>query len=501
MKILLTTLNAKFIHSNPAIRSLWASVERDGHIPDIVEFTINHNDDYIFGEILRGGYDLVCFSCYIWNIERSLYLVENLKKANPATAFMLGGPEAGQRAVSLMKEHPAIDYVLKGEGEENFRDFLNYYGNQQAYAEIKGLHFRMDGKIYVAPEPDYVDFAGLPFSYENLVCEKDKIIYYESVRGCPYSCSYCLSSIERGLRALPLERVKKDLSYFIYKRVKQVKFVDRSFNYSDQRACEIMSYLIERDNGVTNFHFEMLGDLISENMLKLLEGARKGLFQFEIGIQSTNDETNRAINRKSNFELLSQQVKKVIGLGNIHVHLDLIAGLPYEDYESFKKSFNDVYGLKPHMLQLGFLKLLYGTPLRGDKEKHGYVFRSKAPYEVISNNYINAGELVRLKMVETVLDLYYNRGDYEKTLSWYAEEVFADAFRFYENFSRYYYREGFQHRSHNKESLYRILYAYGVSEDRERETEMLLEEDMAGGLNPEAIKKFKKTGWELNYDK
>lgn len=501
MKILLTTLNAKFIHSNPAIRSLWASVERDGHIPDIVEFTINHNDDYIFGEILRGNYDLVCFSCYIWNIERSLYLVENLKKARPDMAFLLGGPEAGQRAVSLMKKYPAIDYVLKGEGEESFRNFINNYGKPQAYQEIKGLHFRQEGKIYVSEDPDFVDFAALPFPYEKLVCEDDKIIYYESVRGCPYSCTYCLSSIERGLRALPLERVKKDLSYFIYKGVKQVKFVDRSFNYSDQRAREIMTYLIDRDNGVTNFHFEMLGDLISEDMMKLLARARQGLFQFEIGVQSTNPATNQAINRRSDFGLLSQRVREVLALGNIHIHLDLIAGLPYEDYESFKKSFNDVYGLKPDMLQLGFLKLLHGTPLRQDKDKHGYVYRSKAPYEVISNNYINAHEIVRLKMVENVLDLYYNRGGFEKTLAWFTHEVFADSFRFYENFSRYYYKKGLQHKSHNKEDLYRILHSYGVEEGKEREAQVLLEKDMALGLNPEAVKKFMKTGWSLEYVK
>lgn len=501
MKILLTTLNAKYIHSNPAIRSLWASVERDGHIPDIVEFTINHSDDYIFGEILRGNYDLVCFSCYIWNIERTLYLIENLKKASPDTVFMLGGPEAGQRGVSLMKKHPAIDYVLKGEGEENFRDFLNKYGDYQAYENIKGLHFRQEGKIYVSPEPEFVDFASLPFPYEKLVCEDDKIIYYESVRGCPYSCAYCLSSIERGMRALPLDRVKKDLSYFIYKQVKQVKFIDRSFNYSDQRARDIMAYLIERDNGVTNFHFEMLGDLISPDMLKLLAKARDGLFQFEIGVQSINPETNKAINRRSDFPLLAQRVTEVLELGNIHLHLDLIAGLPFEDYDSFRKSFNHVYDIKPHMVQLGFLKLLHGTPLDLEKDKHGYIYRRQAPYEVISNNYISAKELVRLKMVERVLNLYYNRGGYEKTLTWFTEEVFADAFKFYENFSKYYYKKGFQHRSHNKEDLYRILYSYGVEIGKEKEIEELLDQDMDLGLNPEAVRKFKKTGWKLKYVK
>ncbi len=497
MKILLTTLNAKYIHSNPAIKSLWASVSRDGFFPDITEFTINHSDDYVFGEILRGGYDLVCFSCYIWNIDRILYLTENLKKAKPEIKFMLGGPEAGQRAVDLMKKHPAIDFIIKGEGEESFRAFLNNYSNHERYSEIRGLHFRSEGKIYVSPEPEFADFASLPFPYENLVCEEDKIIYYESVRGCPFACSYCLSSVEKGIRALPLERVRRDLSYFIYKGVRQVKFVDRSFNYNDERACEIMKYLIERDNGTTNFHFEMRGDMISENMLELLAKARKGLFQFEIGVQTTNEDTNRAVNRKSNFPLLSQKVKKVIEMGNTHIHLDLIAGLPFEDYESFRKSFNDVYEIRPHMLQLGFLKLLHGTPLRQEKEKHGYVVRSRAPYEIISNNYLNSDELVRLKMVETVLDLYYNRGGFRRTLDWYTEEVFGNAFGFYEDFSGCYFGKGFQHKSHNKENLYRILYAYGHEAGKAGMTEALLEEDIKDGLNQEAVKKFKKTGWTL----
>ncbi|HPO04282.1 MAG TPA: DUF4080 domain-containing protein [Bacillota bacterium] len=505
MKTLLTTLNSKYIHSNLALQYLYAVCANEGERTELREFTVNNPDDYIYGELLRGEYDLICFSCYIWNIERTLYLAETLKKARPGVFILLGGPEVTWRAAEIMKKNKSIDFVLTGEGEERFPKLLKELTKpvpSQGFDMIGGLLYRKEGRIYVNPASDPVDFTKVPFPFHSLVGEADKIMYYESSRGCPFSCSYCISAIEKGVRALPLERIKEDLSYFVYKNVKQVKFVDRTFNYNNARSMEILRYLMETDNGVTNFHFELCGDIISEELLNLIESARSGLFQFEIGVQSTNEGTLKAIARHCDFSKLSKNVKRIMAMGNIHMHLDLIAGLPYEDYESFANSFNEVYDLRPHMLQLGFLKLLPGTPIRENAEEYGYIFRSKAPYEVISNNSISAKELAKLKMVELLLDMYYNRGGFERALDYLAFERHPHPFSFYEEFSSFYYLKGFQHKSHNKEDLFRILNLYGRWKDKKEpgtgdRLELLLTEDMKEGLNPEAVKKFMKTGWDI----
>jgi radical SAM superfamily enzyme YgiQ (UPF0313 family) len=505
MKILLTTLNSKYIHSNLALKYLYALCGDMGHNIELKEFTINNSDDYIYGELLRGNYDLICFSCYIWNIEKTLYLVENYKKACPASNVLLGGPEVTWRSVEIMKKYRSVDYILAGEGEESFPLFLKSIKNSGFtgdYDDINGLFFRKEDKIYANPKAEAVDFSKVPFPFNSLVGEMDKIMYYESSRGCPFSCSYCISAIERGVRARPVEIVKEELAYFIYKGVKQVKFVDRTFNYNNSRSLEILKYLIEADKGVTNFHFELCGDMISDNFLELVSHARPGLFQFEIGVQTTNEDTLEAINRKCDFHKLSSAVKRIIEMGNIHLHLDLIAGLPYEDYSSFAESFNKVYSLGPHMLQLGFLKLLPGTPIKDRATEYNYVYRSKAPYEVISNKFISAKELAKLKMVELVLDLYYNRGGFSNTLHYLACREGTNPFGFYEDFAYFYHLKGFQHRSQNKEDLYRILYyygsnKYGFDEDVFNRIKSLIKEDMDGGLNSEAVRKFMKTGWEL----
>lgn len=502
MKILLTTLNSKYIHSNLALKYLYSVCKDLEYNPELKEFTINNPDDYIYGELLRGNYDIICFSCYIWNIEKTLYLVENLKKARPQATVVLGGPEVTWRAVDIMKKHKSVDYILTGEGEEGFPELLKSILAAEEPAarskSVKGLLHRGEDKIFVNPPANPVDFNSVPFPFTSLVSETDKIIYYESARGCPFSCSYCISAIEKGVRPLSVDRVRKDLSYFIYKGVRQVKFVDRTFNYDDGRCLEILKYLMESDNGVTNFHFELCGDIISRQLLDLLPEARPGLFQFEIGVQTTNKDTLKAINRRCDFQKLSDNVNEIMNMGNIHLHLDLIAGLPKEDYESFARSFNDVYRLKPHMLQLGFLKLLPGTPIKENAEEYGYVYRSKAPYEVISNNCITAEELAKLKMVELVLDLYYNRGGFQRTLEFLAEGQNSDFFAHYADFAAFYYQKGYQHRSHNKEDLYRILYSYGkYRQENAKDLEFLLAKDMADSLNPEAIRKFMKIGWEL----
>ncbi|MGI6734431.1 MAG: DUF4080 domain-containing protein [Anaerovoracaceae bacterium] len=507
MKVLLTTLNSKHIHSNLALKYLYAVGvgAMKGAGLELREFTVNHSDDYIYGELLRGDYDVVCFSCYIWNIERILYLVETYKKANPNTMILLGGPEVTWRAADIMKKNRSVDFILQGEGEESFPKLLEALAKPDEplrFDGINGLLYRSEGKIYVNPAPSPVDFTKVPFPFRSLVGDSDKIMYYESSRGCPFSCTYCVSAIEKGVRPLPIERVKADLSYFLYKNVKQVKFVDRTFNYDDTRCIEILRYLMEMDNGVTNFHFELCGDLISEDLLELLEKARPGLFQFEIGVQSTNEETLKAIHRKCDFHRLSENVRRIMSMENIHLHLDLIAGLPYEDYDSFSDSFNRVYELKPHMLQLGFLKLLPGTPIREQVEEYAYVYRSKTPYEVISNKFLSAKELARLKMVEHVFNLYYNRGGFQKSLEYLACVLHPNAFAFYEELALFYFLKGFQHRSHKKEDLYRILYLYGSWKDRtvpgvEENLKQLLAEDMERSMYPEAVMNFMKKGWEL----
>ena len=439
MKILLTTLNSKYVHSNLALKYLYASAEKSRNSIDILEFTINNEEDYIFTELLRKSYDVICFSCYIWNVDKTLCLAENLKKARPELKILLGGPEVSFDVIPFMSEHKYIDFIISGEGEAPFSELTEtLLADTQEFEKIRGLTYRMEGKIYVNPPAPPLHFESVPFPYLNLVCEDDKVMYYESSRGCPFQCSYCLSSVEHKVRTLSMERVKSDLGYFIYKKVRQVKLIDRTFNWDKRRCFEIMKYLIASDNGETNFHFELCGDLLDEDLLRMLAEARPGLFQFEIGVQSTNESVLRACNRKSDFAKLSENVRRLTDMGNIHIHLDLIAGLPYEDYQSFKKSFNDVYALKGGQLQLGFLKLIKGAPIREQIEEHGYVYRAQAPYEIISSKYISASALIRLKKIENLLELYHNRGGFRRTLDYAVENWAETPFDFYEEMADYF---------------------------------------------------------------
>ncbi|MDD4565232.1 MAG: DUF4080 domain-containing protein [Eubacteriales bacterium] len=502
MKILLTTLNSKYVHSNLALKYLYASAGKSSCTIDIQEFTINNDEDQIFIELMQKEYDAVCFSCYIWNAEKILYLAENLKKSRPKTKIILGGPEVSFDVLPLMSEHKNIDFIIAGEGEAPFSELIEALNSDKPeFNKISGLTYREDGKIYVNPSAPPLQFESIPFPYLNLVSEDDKIMYYESSRGCPYQCSYCLSSIERKVRALSIEQVKSDLSYFIYKRVRQVKFIDRTFNWNLKRCLDIMKYLILSDNGVTNFHFELCGDLINDDMIMLLNDVRPGLFQFEIGVQSTNERALRACNRSTNFQKLAENVKRLMKMGNVHLHLDLIAGLPFEDYPSFRNSFNEVYSLKAHRLQLGFLKLIKGAPIRDQVEEHDYVYRSKAPFEIISSKYMSADAIIQLKKIEKLLDLYYNRGGFMRTLL-FAENLAETPFDFFEELADYYYTKGFQLKAHKKEDLYRIFYIYAGWRERSipgirNQIKELLFEDMQETLNPDAIKKFLRKGWEI----
>ena len=519
MKTLITTLNSQYIHSNLAVRYLYSAAAGDGRNVHLREFTINNEDSYIYGEILKGDYDMVAFSCYIWNVEKTIYLAENLKKAAPHMQILLGGPEVSHDALDLLMENRFVDYIIQGEGEQSLRKLLDVLETEDGSGEglgtdevhqkkgaelagVDGLIYRFDGKVFInqAAEPAKMDMLSFPYRY--IAPENDKILYYESSRGCPFNCAYCLSSLERRVRSLSMDRIFEDLRYFLLKEVKQVKFIDRTFNFDRKRALEIFKYLIENDNGVTNFHMEICADLIDNDTLQLLRTARKGLFQFEIGVQSTNREALFAVNRSADVVSVLDNICNVVALGNIEVHADLIAGLPFEDYDSFAHSFNNVYMTKAHKIHLGFLKLLKGTAIRKSAEKYGYAYRSKPPYEVISNSFISAKDLVRLHQVEHVLDLYYNRGGFEKTLYYFTTEVAASPFAFYEELADYYYLKGYQHASHKKEDLYRILDAFAVYKDRRAKgcgpyIHGLLEEDLRANMNPEAVKKFEKKGWEI----
>ena len=503
MKILLTTLNSKYIHSNLAIKYLYSAAFESRSFIDLKEFSINQSDDYIYTEILRGRYDMVCFSCYIWNIERILYLAENIKKSNWRIKIVLGGPEVSFDTDSFLSAHDFIDIIIAGEGERPFRRLVETFSNENLELEkIKGITYKKSGAVYVNQNEDILPPEDIPFPYEKLPVEDDKIVYYESSRGCPFRCSFCLSSVEKSIREIPIDRVKSELDYFLYKCVKQVKFIDRTFNFNKNRALEIIKYIVKNDNGVTNFHFEMCPELLDEETIFAMRNARTNLFQLEIGIQSTNKTALNACNRVSDFDKYKGKISEIVRSGKINTHLDLIAGLPFDDYTSFKASFNDAYSIRPSQLQLGFLKLIKGTKIRAEAEEYRYIYRDKPPYEVISNIFVSSMDIVKLKMIENVLDLYYNKGGFSDSLAYCTDYLYDNPFEFYEEFSSFFYLKGYQNKSQSKENLYRIFWNFGYWKDRQspdagEKLETKLKWDMNTTLNKEAIKNFERKGWEI----
>ncbi|HHU31590.1 MAG TPA: B12-binding domain-containing radical SAM protein [Clostridia bacterium] len=461
MKILLTSLNSKHIHSNLAIRYLYRYCQDSFPELKVREFTINQDPDYYLGEIFKGNYQVVCFSCYIWNITQTLQLVAILKKVDPNLIIVLGGPEVSFDPQEIMRLHQAIDYIVLGEGEVTLKELLDCIKTGQGNVEnIRGLAYRQGDYIKVTEaRPLITDLEQIPFPYkeEDLPELKNKIIYYESSRGCPFGCSYCLSSTLKGVRFFPLERVKKDLKFFLDAKVEQVKFVDRTFNVKKSHSLEIMRFLQAHDNGHTNFHFEITADLLDDETLSFLENVRPGLFQFEIGVQTTNPDALKAIRRSGDFNKLKTVVERLASFKNIHLHLDLIAGLPYEGFESFKNSFNDVYALKPDNLQLGFLKLLKGTPIREEEHLHGYIYRDEPPYEVLANKYISFKELLRLKAMEEMLELYYNSHHFTFSLDYLVNNFYPEPADLFEDLSKYWEMQGLHHTAHNKAEQYKIL--------------------------------------------
>ena len=460
MKILLAACNAKYIHSNLAVYDLKAySSDYDEHVI-LREYTINQPKDEILKDIYSSGADVVCFSCYIWNISFVRELIRDLVKILPKTAFWAGGPEVSYDAEKFLTEMPEMTGVMVGEGEKTFHDLLEFYiDGKDSLEEISGIAYRTGDKIIHNGWRELMDLSAIPFVYEHLEKFENRIIYYESSRGCPFSCSYCLSSIDKKLRFRDLELVKKELQFFLDHRVPQVKFVDRTFNCKHEHAMTIWKYILEHDNGVTNFHFEISADLLREEEMELMSQMRPGLIQLEIGVQSTNPETIRAIHRHMDLKKLEHCVNRVHSFRNIHQHLDLIAGLPYEDYDIFHQSFNDVYQMKPDQLQLGFLKVLKGSLMQKEAEGYGIVYKEKEPYEVLSTNWLTYGEVLKLKMVESMVEVYYNSGQFWHTLE-YLVPLEKDAFTFYEKLGSFYEKKGYSEISHSRMRRYDILFEY-----------------------------------------
>lgn len=457
MRILLAACNAKYIHSNLAVYDLKAySSDYDEQVL-LREYTINQPKDEIMKDIYSSGADVVCFSCYIWNISFVRELIRDLVKILPETAFWAGGPEVSYDAEKFLTEMTEMTGVMVGEGERTFHDLLEFYiDGKGSLEEISGIAYRDGDKICHNGWRELMDLSAIPFVYEHLEEFENRIIYYESSRGCPFSCSYCLSSIDKKLRFRDLELVKKELQFFLDHKVPQVKFVDRTFNCKHEHAMTIWKYILEHDNGVTNFHFEISADLLCEEEMELMKHMRPGLIQLEIGVQSTNPETIRAIHRHMDLEKLERCVDRVHSFRNIHQHLDLIAGLPYEDYDTFHRSFNDVYRMKPDQLQLGFLKVLKGSLMQQEAEGYGIVHKEKEPYEVLSTNWLTYGEVLKLKMVESMVEVYYNSGQFWHTLE-YLVPFAEDAFTFYEQLGAFYEKKGYSEISHSRMRRYEIL--------------------------------------------
>ena len=476
MKILLAACNAKYIHSNLAVYNLKSCSGEYSSRVVVKEYTINQIRDDILKDIYLEQPDVVCFSCYIWNISFVRELVPDLKKILPQVEFWAGGPEVSYDAVEFLKKNPAFFGVMVGEGEETFHELAGYYIERkpETLSGIRGVAFRDENKgrdIVHTGWRELMDLSKVPFAYSNLTEFKNRIIYYESSRGCPFSCSYCLSSIDKKLRFRDIELVKKELQFFIDNKVPQVKFVDRTFNCKHDHAMAIWRYITEHDNGITNFHFEISADLLREEELALMKTMRPGLIQLEIGVQSTNPQTIKAIRRTMDFEKLKGIVEQIHGFGNIHQHLDLIAGLPYEGYESFHKSFCDVYALRPEQFQLGFLKVLKGSHMMEMTGEYQILYKDREPYEVLSTAWLTYGEILGLKMVESMVEVYYNSGQFKHTLV-FLEQYFVDPFRMYEALGRFYEKKGYSEISHSRMRRYEILMEF-AGEQKEIPLEVL----------------------------
>lgn len=441
MKILLTTLNSKYIHSALSLKYIYNNIVDINDISvNVKEYTINENLQDIFADILSDTYDLIAFSCYIWNIEYIIKLCNDIKIANEDVKILLGGPEVSYESYEFMLRHKFADFIIRDEGEVIFRKFVKSYIQDKNFSNIPSFLYRENGKIIENEyEPPIDNLALIRGAYDifNENDIKDKIVYYETSRGCSYSCAYCLSSITKKVRFFPYEKVISDIKKIVDAGAKQIKFVDRTFNFDKNRTSNIIKYLCSIDNGKINFHFEITAHILQDDLLDILKNVRQGLFQFEIGVQSTNKETIKSVNRVDNFEKIKEKVIKIKSFGNIHQHLDLIVGLPYEDIESLKKSFNGVMNLRPDNLQLGFLKVLKGSPIKEMTDEYKIKYREYSPYEVISTKFISYKEVIMVKHMEEMLEDYYNSMTYNYSLDYVFDVFDGDYFDFFKKFSEF----------------------------------------------------------------
>ncbi|TAH71552.1 MAG: DUF4080 domain-containing protein [Anaerolineaceae bacterium] len=468
MKILLVAIDAKFIHTNLAVHSLRSYSGQYKDYIHVAQYSINHSKEEIFRGIYLHKADIVAFSCYIWNIDMVLSIIESLKKVDPKVKIWFGGPEVSYNPRDYLLKYKELDGIVIGEGEQTFYELIEYYlGIRQNLDNILGIAYKnsarrhtLAGKIedttwQTAPR-NFMSLDDIPFAYPDIDSLKNKIIYYESSRGCPYSCSYCLSSAHQGVRYRSMDLVKSELKRFLDYKVRQVKFVDRTFNCNRERALEIWRYIKEEDNGITNFHFEITADLLSDEELETLASLRPGLIQLEIGVQTTNHDTMKAIKRKVDFTKLSANVKHIRKTGNIHQHLDLIAGLPLEGFTSFEKSFQDVYQLKPDQLQLGFLKVLKGSLIEEECKKHGIVYNNEPPYEVLYTKHLTYDEIIELKGICDMVEVYYNSGQFVYSIE-YLEHYFDSPMKLYASLYHYYDKNRLYELAHSRLRRYEIL--------------------------------------------
>jgi anaerobic magnesium-protoporphyrin IX monomethyl ester cyclase len=462
MNITLSTLNAKYIHTSLALRYLKAFSEHEFDI-DIVEYTIKDPVMNIVSDLFQKAPDVVGFSCYIWNIEETIRVIGVLKKIRPEITVILGGPEVSYDTEYWMGRIPEVDFIVVGEGEETFHHLLKEMQGDRKFHFVYGVAYRKGDQVIVNPPRPKLNLNDIPSPYrfaEDVASLPNRVVYFETSRGCPFSCQFCLSSIEVGVRYFDMERTKADLLYLIRSGAKLIKFVDRTFNIKRDYALEIFDFLIRNHQGCV-FQFEITADIMRPEVLDFLaDNAPPGIFRFEIGVQSTNDETNDIIKRRQNFSKLSRTVTKIKDSGKIAQHLDLIAGLPQEDYGSFRKTFNDVFALGPEELQLGFLKMLRGTGTRREADHYGYVYMDHAPYEILGNDILPFSDLVRIKRVEDVLEKYWNAHRMDHTLKYLIEREFASAFDFFQEFGDYWESRGWQKIGHQLEDLFVRLHAF-----------------------------------------
>lgn len=463
MNVICTTLNAKYIHTNLAIRLLKAYAAPEYTI-QIKEYIVKDPTFNIVSDLYQSNSDVIGFSCYIWNIEATIKVINLLKKVNPSLLIVLGGPEVTYDTEEWMAKIPEVDFIVIGEGEYTFKMLLNEIKQSSDFGKVPGLAYRKEGKVVTTPQTNKLDLRDIPSPYripEDLPQLSKRITYFETSRGCPFTCQYCLSSIEVGVRYFEREKVKEELRFLMANGAKTIKFLDRTFNISRSYALEIFRFLIDEHTPGTVFQFEITADIMRPEVIEFLnKEAPEGLFRFEIGVQSTNDRTNQLVKRKQNYSKLTRTVMMIKEGGKIDQHLDLIAGLPEEDYASFRKTFNDVFEFRPEELQLGFLKMLRGTGLRHQAQEWGYTYMDYSPYEILGNNVLPFSDIVKIKQVEDILEKYWNDHRMDTTMEYLISSVFPTPFDFFQDFGSFWDKQGWSKIGHQLEDLYRRLQAF-----------------------------------------